>query len=43
MAENPGLSLDELVAAKKINADQKASAEKRPALIAQSISLRSRL
>jgi undecaprenyl pyrophosphate synthase len=34
MAENPGLSLDELVAAKKINADQKASAEKRPALIA---------
>ncbi|KAL5118805.1 hypothetical protein ACEQ8H_003308 [Pleosporales sp. CAS-2024a] len=32
---NPGISLDELVATRKINADQKASAEKKPALQAQ--------
>ncbi|KAA8647493.1 hypothetical protein EYZ11_004395 [Aspergillus tanneri] len=32
IAENPGKSLDELVAEKKINADQKAQAEKKPAL-----------
>lgn len=32
IAENPGKSLDELLAARKINADQKASAEKKPAL-----------
>ncbi|KAF7508091.1 hypothetical protein GJ744_009673 [Endocarpon pusillum] len=31
-ADNPGLSLDELVATKKINADQKAQILKRPAL-----------
>ncbi|KAL2385479.1 hypothetical protein BDBG_06073 [Blastomyces gilchristii SLH14081] len=31
-AENPGKSLDELVAEKKINADQKAQALKKPAL-----------
>jgi hypothetical protein len=35
LAENPGKTLDELVAAKKINADQKTSAEKKPGLIAQ--------
>lgn len=32
---NPGVSLDELVATRKINADQKASAEKKPGLQAQ--------
>ncbi|KAH8726081.1 hypothetical protein GQ44DRAFT_726440 [Phaeosphaeriaceae sp. PMI808] len=32
---NPGVSLDELVATRKINADQKASAEKKPVLQAQ--------
>jgi hypothetical protein len=32
---NPGVSLDELVASRKINADQKASAEKKPGLQAQ--------
>lgn len=36
IAENPGLSLDQLVAQKKMNADQKASAEKKPQLLAQS-------
>ena len=35
IAENPGKSLDELVAEKKINADQKAQALKKPALQAQ--------
>lgn len=32
IAENPGKSLDELVASKKINADQKAQAQKKPGL-----------
>ena len=32
---NPGVSLDDLVAARKINTDQKASAEKKPGLVAQ--------
>jgi ribosomal protein L16 Arg81 hydroxylase len=32
---NPGVSLDELLASRKINADQKASAEKKPGLLAQ--------
>lgn len=32
VAENPGVSLDELVATKKINADQKAQALKKPHL-----------
>lgn len=32
---NPGVSLDDLVASKKINADQKASAQKKPGLQAQ--------
>lgn len=32
LAENPSLSLDELVAARKINADQKAQILKKPAL-----------
>ncbi|KAF2033528.1 hypothetical protein EK21DRAFT_58425 [Setomelanomma holmii] len=32
---NPGVSLDDLVASRKINADQKASAEKKPGLQAQ--------
>jgi len=32
---NPGVSLDELVASRKMNADQKASAEKKPGLLAQ--------
>jgi len=35
IAENPGKSLDELVAEKKINVDQKAQALKKPALQAQ--------
>ena len=35
LAENPGKSLDELVAEKKLNADQKAQALKKPALQAQ--------
>jgi hypothetical protein len=35
IAENPGKSLDELVAEKKLNADQKAQALKKPALQAQ--------
>ena len=32
IAENPGKTLDQLLAEKKINADQKAQAEKKPAL-----------
>lgn len=32
---NPGVSLDDLVASRKLNVDQKASAEKKPALVAQ--------
>lgn len=32
---NPGVSLDDLVASRKLNADQKASAEKKPGLQAQ--------
>ncbi|KAL6720214.1 hypothetical protein ACLMJK_002135 [Lecanora helva] len=32
IAENPGISLDELLAARKINSDQKAQAQKKPAL-----------
>ncbi|KAF1811149.1 hypothetical protein P152DRAFT_399946 [Eremomyces bilateralis CBS 781.70] len=35
VAENPSLTLDELVKAKKINTDQKAQAQKKPALQAQ--------
>lgn len=35
IAENPGVSLDELLAQRKINADQKASALKKPQLQAQ--------
>lgn len=35
IAENPGVSLDELVATRKINNDQKAQALKKPALQAQ--------
>ncbi|KAJ5302704.1 hypothetical protein N7476_009503 [Penicillium atrosanguineum] len=35
LAENPGKSLDELVTEKKLNADQKAQALKKPALQAQ--------
>jgi ribosomal protein L16 Arg81 hydroxylase len=35
IADNPGVSLDDLVASKKINADQKASALKKPQLQAQ--------
>ncbi|KAG9680760.1 hypothetical protein KCU95_g15735, partial [Aureobasidium melanogenum] len=35
LAENPDKSLDELLAARKINADQKAQASKKPALQAQ--------
>jgi len=35
IAENPGVSLDDLVAQRKINADQKTSAEKKPGLQAQ--------
>ncbi|EEA23144.1 hypothetical protein TMatcc_002004 [Talaromyces marneffei ATCC 18224] len=35
LAENPGKSLDQLIAEKKINADQKAQALKKPALQAQ--------
>jgi hypothetical protein len=36
---NPGVSLDELVATRKINTDQKASAEKKPGLQAQRLQL----
>jgi hypothetical protein len=35
MAANPGVSLDDLVATRKINADQKAQAQKKPGLQAQ--------
>lgn len=35
IAENPGVSLDELEANKKINADQKLSAQRKPALQAE--------
>ncbi|TKA75400.1 hypothetical protein B0A55_05785 [Friedmanniomyces simplex] len=35
VAENPGVSLDDLVSQKKINADQKAAAEKKPGLQSQ--------
>jgi hypothetical protein len=35
IAENPGVSLDDLVASRKINNDQKAQALKKPALQAQ--------
>jgi hypothetical protein len=35
LAENPGKSLDELVASKKLNNDQKAQIEKKPGLKAQ--------
>jgi hypothetical protein len=41
--ENPGKSLDELVAARKINADQKAQALKKPQLQAQVASLEEQL
>jgi len=40
---NPGVSLDELVASRKINADQKASAEKKPGLLAQRAQLEEQL
>ncbi|QIX01532.1 hypothetical protein AMS68_007049 [Peltaster fructicola] len=39
IADNPNLSLDELVAQKKINADQKAAALKKPQLQAQLLQL----
>lgn len=32
IAENPGVSLDELLSSRKINADQKAQAQKKPSL-----------
>ena len=32
IAENPGVSLDELLASRKINADQKTQAQKKPSL-----------
>ncbi|KAL1795533.1 hypothetical protein ACET3X_005757 [Alternaria dauci] len=35
IAANPGVSLDDLLASKKINADQKAQAERKPGLQAQ--------
>jgi hypothetical protein len=35
IAANPGVSLDDLLSSKKINADQKAQAERRPGLQAQ--------
>ena len=35
IAANPGISLDELLASRKINADQKAQAERKPGLQAQ--------
>ena len=43
IAENAGLSLDELVAQRKINADQKASALKKPHLQAQLAQLEEQL
>ncbi|THZ01429.1 hypothetical protein D6C95_04127 [Aureobasidium pullulans] len=39
LAENPDKSLDELLASRKINADQKAQASKKPALQAQAAQL----
>jgi len=43
VAENPGLSLTDLVAARTINADQKAQLEKKPALQAQLIQLQEQI
>ncbi|KAF2672363.1 hypothetical protein BT63DRAFT_194635 [Microthyrium microscopicum] len=43
IAENPGISLDELVATRKINNDQKAQATKKPHLQAQVSSLEAQL
>lgn len=43
VAENPGVSLEELVASKKINADQKAQAMKKPALQANLAQLEDQL
>ncbi|ROT42437.1 hypothetical protein SODALDRAFT_267352 [Sodiomyces alkalinus F11] len=43
VAENPGKSLEELVAAKLINADQKAQISKKPALQAQVVQLEEQL
>ena len=43
IAENPGQSLDALLAARKINADQKTQVEKKPALQAQLAQLEEQL
>ena len=43
IAENPGQSLDQLLAARKINADQKAQVEKKPALQTQLAQLEEQL
>ena len=43
IAENPDSSLDELLASKKINVDQKAQAQKKPALQAQLAQLEEQL
>jgi hypothetical protein len=43
LAENPGVSLDDLVASRKINNDQKAQALKKPQLQAQLVQLEEQL
>ena len=43
MAENPGKSLDNLLADRKINADQKLQAERKPALQASLVQLEEQL
>lgn len=43
VAENPGLTLEDLISARKINADQKAQLEKKPALQAQLAQLQEQL
>nr|POF17784.1 hypothetical protein CFP56_13196 [Quercus suber] len=43
VAENPGISLDDLVAQRKINADQRASALKKPGLVAHLVQLEAQI
>lgn len=43
MSDNPGLSIEDLVASRKINADQKAQLQKKPALQSQLAQLEEQL
>ncbi|EME86626.1 uncharacterized protein MYCFIDRAFT_186763 [Pseudocercospora fijiensis CIRAD86] len=43
LSENPGVSLDDLVAQRKINNDQRAAAQKKPQLQAQLVDLEERI